>query len=313
MRLRLGTTVLGAGVLAGSVLLPAWSATAATAPHRAAIFHPPIVTVAANQSNNWSGYNQGALEKGTEFQGVAGDWIVPTASQHKSGEAEYSSSWVGIGGGCVDSGCTVTDETLIQAGTEQDAGNTGGPLYYAWWEIIPAPSVEITDSSGNPEPVSPGDYMHVAITQTAPQVWSILVQDTTKGWTFTQSVPYSSSYATAEWIEETPVTVSSSGGASIGPLPNLSTVKMDNAETTSQAGGTLTSANLSPSEEMQLVDSNGQPLATPSGPDPDTDGFNDCSYASSCPAPSGDIATTTSGTGGPVSGGPKHGGKPKRR
>ena len=26
-------------------------------------------------------------------------------------------------------------------------------------------------------------------------------------------------------------------------------------------------------------------IATPSGPDPDHDGFNDCTYASSCPAP----------------------------
>ena len=38
-------------------------------------------------------------------------------------------------------------------------------------------------------------------------------------------------------------------------------------------------------QEMQLVDTNGAALATPSSPDPDTDGFNDCAYASTCAAP----------------------------
>jgi len=285
VRIRVGRKLVGAGVLAGSVLLPA----AATPSQPATFFHRPVLAVRTNQSNNWSGYNQGALEKGTSFQGVAGNWIVPTASEHKAGEAEYSSTWVGIGGGCVNRGCSVTDETLIQAGTEQDAGNTGGAHYYAWWEIIPAPSVEITDSAGQAEPVAAGDHLHVAITQSAPEVWTIVVKDRTRGWTFTESVPYTSSYATAEWIEETPVVIGNSGNVSIGPLPRLSTVHIDNAKTATQPGGPLANANLSPSEAMQLVNSNGTPLATPSRTDPDKDGFNDCTYASTCAAPSGDL------------------------
>ena len=271
---------LAAATLAASVLNPL-----AAGAQASGVFHRPIVTVAANQSNNWSGYNQGALEKSTTFQGVAGDWVVPTASAHKAGEAEYSSTWVGIGGGCVDSGCTVTDPTLIQAGTEQDAGNTGGPHYYAWWEIIPAPSIQIS------QPVAAGDQMHVSITQTAPEVWNIVMRDRTKGWTFTQTVPYTSTYATAEWIEETPVVISNGGSVTIGPLPKLSTVHIDNAQTASQPLGALAGAGLVPAEEIQLVNSKGTPLATPSSPDPDADGFNDCTYASTCTAPSGDLAT----------------------
>src|SRR5437868_13189182 len=47
--------------------------------------------------------DQGTLEKGGKlFSSVDGTWTVPTASQHKAGEAEFSASWVGIGGGCVD-------------------------------------------------------------------------------------------------------------------------------------------------------------------------------------------------------------------
>ena len=75
-----------------------------------------IVAVAANESFNWAGYTQGVLEKGTSFHAVAGDWIVPRAKQRNKGEAEYSLSWIGIGGGCLDAGCLLFDSTLIQAG-----------------------------------------------------------------------------------------------------------------------------------------------------------------------------------------------------
>jgi hypothetical protein len=77
------------------------------------------------QSNNWSGYNQGLLEKGKTFTSISGTWTVPTASPHKAKEAEYSASWVGIGGGCLNTACAVTDSTLIQAGTEQDVAANG--------------------------------------------------------------------------------------------------------------------------------------------------------------------------------------------
>ena len=110
-----------------------------------AVFHRPIVRVGANQSNNWSGYNQGTLEKGNvQFHRVSSTWVVPTPTQHVRGEAEFSATWVGIGGGCVDAGCTVTDGTLIQAGTSQNVDANGNPSFDAWWELIPAPSVTIS-------------------------------------------------------------------------------------------------------------------------------------------------------------------------
>jgi hypothetical protein len=248
-------------------------------------FHRPILSVGANKSNNWSGYNQGFLEQGgRSFTSVSGDWIVPTATAHTKGTAAYSATWTGIGGGCVDASCGFTDPTLIQAGTEQDVDSSGKATYSAWWEVIPLPSTTISGMT-----VSAGDHMHVAIGQTAPQVWSITVQDVSKKHSFTQLIPYSSSYATAEWIEETPVIISNSGNVGVGPLPNLSTVNFDLA-TANDAN-----AKLKPSEEIQLVDSNNSPLATPSSPDTDTDGFNDCAYASSCAAPS--TSSSTAGHG----------------
>src|SRR6266576_3813549 len=113
----------------------------------------PSVRVNANQSSNWFGYNQGTLEQGGKmFNSISGDWTVPTATQHASGD-EFSSDWIGIGGGCVDAGCTVGDNTLIQTGTEQDVSG-GSASYGAWWEIIPGPSIAITMT------VQPGDHMH---------------------------------------------------------------------------------------------------------------------------------------------------------
>jgi hypothetical protein len=258
---------------------PAGSATTA-------IFHRPIVSVSANQSQNWSGYNQGALEQGGKlFSHVTGDWNVPTATAHTKGTAAFSSSWVGIGGGCVDAGCALTDGTLIQAGTEQDVDASGHASYSAWWELIPAPSVTITTM-----PVKAGDHMHVDIGSTAPGLWSMTVKDVTTGKSFGQTVPYSSTEASVEWIEETPVVIDNNGSVGVGPLPNLSTVTFDLAA--------VNGANpkLKSSEEIQLVDSNNKPLATPSAPAADTDGFNDCAYASTCSPPSGSLSTTTSHT-----------------
>jgi len=187
-------------------------APSAASPAQAAVFHRPIVTVGANKSNNWSGYNQGMLEKGgKQFHSVDGTWVVPAATQHKAAEAEYSASWVGIGGGCVDANCTVTDATLIQAGMSQDVDATGHASYSACWE--------------------------------------------------------------------TPVVIDNSGKVSVGPMPNLSTVDFD----LSLANGAP--AGLTAAEEVQLIDSTGAALATPSAPDADTDGFNVCTCASLCGVP----------------------------
>jgi peptidase A4-like protein len=239
------------------------------------VFHRPIVRVGANKSNNWSGFNQGTLERGNvQFHSVDGSWTVPTATQHKAGEAEFSASWVGIGGGCIDAGCTLTDSTLIQAGTSQDVDASGAANYSAWWEIIPAPSTPINGFA-----VHAGDRIHINIGETTPEMWTITVQNLSTGQNFVQKTPYASTYATAEWIEETPVVLDSSGAVTIGPLPSLSRVGFDLSQTNGHPAG------LTASEEMQLVDANGAPLATPSAPDSDGDGFSVCTFAGSCAPP----------------------------
>ena len=246
----------------------------ATSAARPAVFHPLVVVVGASKSNNWAGYNQGTLEQGGKlFDGISASWVVPTASARTAGEYEFSSTWIGIGGGCVDAGCTVTDATLIQAGTEQDVDNTGEASYFAWYELIPAPSIRVS------LPVGAGNAVRVTISETTPGVWGMTMRNLSTRQSWSATVPYSSSHATAEWIEETPLVLSSDGSITIGPMPNLSTVHIDHATTNGANAG------LKSSEQLQLVDFNGNPLATPSNPDRDVDGFNVCSYASTCAAP----------------------------
>jgi hypothetical protein len=234
----------------------------------------PRARANTNQSNNWFGYNQGAVEKGdTLFSSITGDWVVPTASQHSGGGDQSSSTWIGIGGGCVDANCVVGDNTLIQTGTEQDVSG-GKASYSAWWEIIPAPSITITNMT-----VSPGDQMHADITEVAPlsNVWTIKLQDLTNGQSFSQTVPYTSTHATAEWIEETPLLIGTNAG--LAALPNLTTTPFDLGTVNGATAGLISS------EEMQLIDSNGNVIGAPSAPDSDADGFNVCAWATSCAPP----------------------------
>lgn len=251
----------------------------ATTAHAALRAHGALLHIAkpqtrshAAQSNNWFGYNQGTLEQGAKlFHSVTGDWVVPTATQHTAGQDEASSDWIGIGGGCIDANCTLGDPTLIQTGTEQDI--TGGKATYsAWWELVPVPSLNISTIS-----VHPGDHMHAAITEVVPnaELWKITLQNLTTGQSFSTTVPYVSTHATAEWIEETPLTIGLSG-TGLAALPNLTNVPFSNATTNGA------NANLKSSEEIQLVDSNGKVIGTPSAPNSTANGFTDCAWATSC-------------------------------
>ena len=257
-----------------ALLLLAASTFAPSVPHAAR----PIVVVAANESFNWSGYMQGALEKGKTFHSISAEWIVPKVKQRNPGEAEYSSSWIGIGGGCVDAGCTVSDDTLIQAGIGHDVDANGRADYYAWWEAIPAPSVR-TDLV-----ISPGDLVRVNIAEgNVPEVWTITIADDRTGQAFSITLPYSSTYATAEWILETPIVISDTGFVTVGPMPDVAPVHFDKARVNGGA------AQLATSEEVALVDFDLSPIAAPSAPDREADGFNDCAYRKNCPIPRNEL------------------------
>ena len=118
--------------------------------------------------------------------------------------------------------------------------------------------------------------MHAAIAEVlaGANLWTITLQDVTRGEAFSTTVPNSSTHLTAEWIEETPLLIGTDAG--FAALPNLTNPSFAHATTN---GAT---ANLSSSEEMLLVDSSNRVIATPSAPNATRDGFSACTWATSC-------------------------------
>ena len=119
--------------------------------------------------------------------------------------------------------------------------------------------------------------MFVDIAEGLPGVWTFTVQNRTTGQTFTQTQPYTSTYATAEWIEETPVVLSDNGAVTVGPMPSLGSVHFTGSSTNGRGAGLVAS------EAIQLVDTNRTVLATPSAPN--ADAFNVCTFAPTCASP----------------------------
>jgi hypothetical protein len=71
---------------------------------------------------------------------------------------------------------------------------SGKASYSAWSELAPAPSLTVSMT------VAPGDHMHASIAQvtTDVNVWTITLQDVTRGEQFTTTLPYTSSMASVE-------------------------------------------------------------------------------------------------------------------
>jgi Peptidase A4 family len=275
-RATIAAAVLTASIVMGVSLASGRVGVSGVASSHGSLLHlvKPGLGTNASKSSNWFGYNEGSQERGTKFHSIAGDWIVPRARQHTKGRSESSSTWIGIGGGCTNAKCTKGDETLIQTGTEQDVSASGKPSYSAWWEIIPAPSVTI----GNMK-VRPGDHMRASITE-APkgsEIWHVVLQNLTRHQTFKRTVPYTSTYATAEWIEETPIVIGTNAG--LADLPRLSRTTFDRARVNGSSAG------LRSAERILLTTSGGKVIGTPSAPDPQHNGFALCAWATSCRAP----------------------------
>ena len=136
---------------------------------------------------------------------------------------------------------------------------------------MPAPSLTISNMT-----IAPGDAMHASISEvvTNANAWTITIQDLTRGESYTTTVPYSSSHATAEWIEETPLEIGTNAG--FAALPNLTNPGWTSATVNGASPG------LKSSEQMDLVDSSGKVIGAPSAPNSTANGFNGCTWASTC-------------------------------
>jgi len=161
-------------------------------------------------SNNWSGYVS-ALDTLTadSVSTVAGTWQVPSVtSTAGTGNAAYSAVWVGIDG--------LDDGTVEQIGTMQGAevfsegkGKTvTATAYYAWVEMYPAESLEITEATrfGKtvPATIKPGDTITAKVSCVGDK-FTFTMSDMTAGWTYTGTAATATpERMTAEWIVEAP-------------------------------------------------------------------------------------------------------------
>lgn len=125
--------------------------------------------------------------------GVNASWVVPAVTLSTTNS--YSAIWIGIGGE------SSNDSTLIQCGTEQDYSVLRGAEYYAWYELLPAPSYVISNIT-----VSQGDHIQASIqlVNATYNQWSLNITDTTKDESFQNTFNYNSSQLSAEWIVERP-------------------------------------------------------------------------------------------------------------
>ena len=182
-----------------------------------------------DESTNWSGY--AATGANGAFKSISASWKEPTATC-SSRSAQYASFWVGLDG--------FTSNSVEQTGTDSDcSGRT--PDYYGWYEMFPANPVNFTN------PVSPGDSFTASVTFSGTQTYTLVLKDTTKGWTQTITKNQSGlARSSAEVITEAP-----SSESGVLPLANFGTVSYS----ASAANGTSL-ASQSPTEIIMIDSSN---------------------------------------------------------
>lgn len=239
-----------------------------TNPHEVLPLHGGTVT-----SLNWSGYAVVPATAG--ITAVSSTFTVPSAGLVPPG---FAATWTGIGG--------YSSSDLIQAGVAEQSLPTStalGDQYYAWYELLPTASVQLTGCTGEPNcTVSPGDVVSVDISQVASTEWSISVSDAGH-WTFSTQVSYQSSNSSAEWILEAPsldgvqTVLAPTGTTSFGPTATYTA----GGTTYTIAQGDPTQIDLSPLPVTGLFNE-----ATPSALAANGQSFNDCAYAQSCVTPS---------------------------
>ncbi len=260
----LGMLSLLAAQPSRAAVLPraATGGTLVPAPHHALPLHAGTV-----DSVNWAGY---AVTPGSGVTAVKSTFTVPNAGLLPPG---FSATWAGIGG--------YSTSDLIQAGVGEQSVPSNpvlGPQYYAWYEILPAAETPISGCSGDTNcTVNPGDQITVDIHNVSGNTWSVNLADANH-WTFSTTVPYTSTESSAEWIQEAPtLAVVQTIQAPVG------TVHFGPTSTFTRGGSTSTIAAGSPT----LIDEGVGPVneATTSPLASDGQSYNVCVYAQSCAAP----------------------------
>ena len=173
----------GLTVCLGTLTTPAAGAT---------VIHRPAHTFAAVRgtaySTNWSGY----ADYNAQFTAAHAAWTQPDVTCASAGRS-YAAFWVGLDG--------YTSDSVEQIGTDSDCAGTNRPVYYGWYEMYPAGSVNLSSAR---YPVSAGDAMsaNVSVRGTS---FTLVLSNATRGWRFTTTQTSTTAQeSSAEWVAEAP-------------------------------------------------------------------------------------------------------------
>lgn len=173
------------------------------------------------QSSNWAGY--AVHRAGVSFTQVQGTWREPTLKCPR-GQETFSSYWVGIGG------YSLRSRALEQAGTEVDCTTAGTARAYAWYELLPAPSVRVD------LPVFPGDLITGTVTVQGRSV-HVALSDPTDHHRFSRSLRADIvDVSSAEWIVEAPSNCVSTNTCVTLPLDDFGSTTFSRAQARSSSG-----------------------------------------------------------------------------
>ncbi|MFL5822899.1 MAG: G1 family glutamic endopeptidase [Solirubrobacteraceae bacterium] len=174
-----------------------------------------------SESTNWAGY--AVHRQGESFHQVVGVWREPTLTC-RPGHQTFSSYWVGLGGFSSHS------HALEQTGTEVDCMPGGHVRSFAWFELVPAPSVRIGLR------VPPGDMIEGAVTVSGRSV-GVSIRDLTRHTSFSKVLRARVlDISAAEWIVEAPSDCFSDGQCMTLPLANFGSIGFQGALARSSAG-----------------------------------------------------------------------------
>jgi Peptidase A4 family len=195
-------------------------------------------------SANWAGY--AVTGTSTTYTSATGTWTEPTVSCGANDAGESSAFWVGLGGYYQSS------QALEQLGTSADCDSTTGlPSYYAWYELVPNPSVTVKLK------IRPGNKITVSVNILSGGLVEFQIKNRTLNTVFTKKIAFADPDLTsAEWIAEAPSDCNSYRCSQI-PLSNFGSVSFSNIAAlgnsiggtlTQNAGWTTTGITLDPSE-----------------------------------------------------------------
>jgi len=196
--------------------------------------------VLPQQSSNWAGYavsDQNTVTTGTtdatiaaplQFTNVTGTWKLPKVKCDSATAPAFSAFWVGLGG------YSTSAQALEQVGVDADCTESATPSYYAWYELVPAPSVKVGLT------VAGGDTITASVLVNGTDVL-VQVKNRTRKTSFTRHLTMANPDLTsAEWITEAPSACSTLGDCHVLPLANFGSVGFTKIATTANAHpGTL--------------------------------------------------------------------------